>query len=547
MVGPGHRNIHGKRHSDYAENGGGKRRNPGDDTYAPGPDDTVYRYLCVSRKIGSIIGRGGEIAKQLRNETQAKIRIGESVPGCDERVITIFSPSRETNTIEDTEDKVCPAQDALFRVHEKLATDDGPVNEENEEGLGQVTVRLLVPTDQIGCIIGKGGHIIQGICSDTGSKIRVLSKEHLPACAISGDELLQISGDPMVVRKALLQVSSRLHDNPSRSQQHLASSLTQPFPVGSRLGSSSNAPVVGITSMVSPYGGYKGDMVGDWPSIYQPRREESSAKEFSLRLLCAPANVGGVIGKGGGIIKQLRQESGASIQVDSSSAEDDCIITVSAKEFFEDPVSPTIDATVRLQPKCSEKIDAESGEPSYTTRLLVSTSRIGCLIGKGGSIVTEIRRTSRANIRIFSKENVPKVALASEDEEMVQISGDLDVARHALVQITTRLKANFFEREETVGLSGMTIYIQVGIMHQTICLLLTVTQIMEAPRSLEAAMVLTVDTVAVLAAAGYLVLPIFHLESAMVINVQAVEYNRKVQEHTQFLELQTVADLLCSV
>jgi poly(rC)-binding protein 2/3/4 len=84
--------------------------------------------------------------------------------------------------------------------------------------------------------------------------------------------------------------------------------------------------------MVSPYGGYKGDMVGDWPSIYQPRRDESSAKEFSLRLLCAPANVGGVIGKGGGIIKQIRQESGAVIKVDSSSPEDDCIITVSAKE-----------------------------------------------------------------------------------------------------------------------------------------------------------------------------------------------------------------------
>jgi len=445
MVGPGHRNSHGKRHSDYAENGGGKRRNPGDDTYAPGPDDTVYRYLCVSRKIGSIIGRGGDIAKQLRNDTQAKIRIGESVHGCDERVVTIFSPSSETNTIEDSEDKVCPAQDALFRVHEKLATDDGPVNEENEEGLAQVTVRLLVPSDQIGCIIGKGGHIIQGIRSETGSQIRVLSNEHLPACAISGDELLQISGDPMVVKKALLQVSSRLRDNPSRSQHLLASSLTQPFPVGSRVGSSSTAPVVGIAPMVSPYGGYKGDMVGDWPSIYQPRREESSAKEFSLRLLCAAANVGGVIGKGGGIIKQLRQESGAFIKVDSSSVEDDCIITVSAKEFFEDPVSPTIDATVRLQPKCSEKTDPESGEPSYTTRLLVPTSRIGCLIGKGGSIITEIRRTSRANIRIFSKENVPKVA--SEDEEMVQISGDLDVARHALVQITTRLKANFFERE----------------------------------------------------------------------------------------------------
>lgn len=89
-------------------------------------------------------------------------------------------------------------------------------------------------------------------------------------------------------------------------------------------------------------------------------------------------------------------------------------------QFFEDPVSPTIDAAVRLQPRCSEKRDSESDEQSYTTRLLVSTSRIGCLIGKGGSIITEIRRTSRANIRILSKENVPKVA--AEDEEMVQVA-----------------------------------------------------------------------------------------------------------------------------
>ena len=245
-------------------------------------------------------------------------------------------------------------------------------------------------------------------------------------------------------------MSSRVHDNPSMSQHLLASSLTQPYAGSSHLGSSSAAPVVGITPVIPAFGGYKGDVAGDWPSVYEPRRDESSAKEFCLRLLCAAVNVGGVIGKGGGIIKQIRQESGAFIKVDSSNsgAEDDCIITVSAKEvssssywhafivphsllcfltscfffmqFFEDPVSPTIDAAVRLQPRCSEKSDAESAEPSYTTRLLVSTSRIGCLIGKGGSIITEIRRTTRATIRILSKENVPKVA--AEDEEMVQVS-----------------------------------------------------------------------------------------------------------------------------
>ena len=129
-------------------------------------------------------------------------------------------------------------------------------------------------------------------------------------------------------------MSSRLHDNPSKSQHLLASSLTQPYAGSSHLGSSSTAPVVGITPVIPAFGGYKGDVAGDWPSI--PRRDESAAKEFSLRLLCAAVNVGGVIGKGGGIIKQIRQESGAFIKVDSSNsgAEDDCIITVSAKEVI---------------------------------------------------------------------------------------------------------------------------------------------------------------------------------------------------------------------
>lgn len=88
-------------------------------------------------------------------------------------------------------------------------------------------------------------------------------------------------------------------------------------------------------------------------------------------------------------------------------------------QFFEEAFSPTIEAAVRLQPRCSEKIERDSGIISFTTRLLVSTSRIGCLIGKGGSIITEIRRLTKANIRILSKEGLPKIA--SEDEEMVQV------------------------------------------------------------------------------------------------------------------------------
>ncbi|KAJ0846261.1 hypothetical protein HanRHA438_Chr15g0722861 [Helianthus annuus] len=98
----GQRNSHGKRshsQSDYRDNERSKRRNSGDDRgfNSIGSDDTVYRYLCPSKKIGS------------------KIRIGDSVPGCDERVVTIHSTSDETNDIDMSDDRVCPATDCAFQ------------------------------------------------------------------------------------------------------------------------------------------------------------------------------------------------------------------------------------------------------------------------------------------------------------------------------------------------------------------------------------------------------------------------------------------------
>lgn len=187
------RNSYGKRSHDYSDNGGNKRRNlgPDKDPFYIGSDDTVYRFLCPAKKIGSIIGKGGEIVKQLRANTRSKIRIGETVRGCEERVITIYSSSDETNDFDGSEERVCPAQDALFKVHEKIVADEMGSDDDREEA-ALVVVKLLVPSDQIGCIIGKGGQIVQNIRSDTGAQIRILKDNHLPACALSSDELVQV-------------------------------------------------------------------------------------------------------------------------------------------------------------------------------------------------------------------------------------------------------------------------------------------------------------------------------------------------------------------
>ncbi|KAG8661737.1 RNA-binding KH domain-containing protein RCF3 [Manihot esculenta] len=458
----GQRNDYGKRSNSHSDYGGGKRRNPGDDPDQPrtiGSDDTVYRYLCPLRKIGSIIGRGGEIAKQLRSESKSSIRISDSMPGFEERIVTIYSSSEETNLFGDTGEFVSPAQDALFMVHDRIVAEDLPPNNNNDgdDEFGdpqQVTVRMLVPSDQIGCVIGKGGQVIQNIRSETRAQIRILKDEHLPPLALSSDELLQIIGEPAIVRKALYQVSSRLHENPSRSQHLLLSSSTNMYQSGGMvMTANAGAPLMGL------YGNYKG---GWSSSFYSDQRDEASAKEFSLRMVCPIGNIGGVIGKGGGIIKQIRQESRASIKVDSSGAEgDDCIIFISAKEFFEDQ-SPTLNAALRLQPRCSEKSERESGDSVITTRLLVPRSQIGCLMGKGGAIISEMRSITRASIRILSEDNLPKVA--SEDDEMVQITGSLDVSSNALLHVILRLKANLFGRDGALSAIPPTLpYIPVSM------------------------------------------------------------------------------------
>lgn len=166
--------------------------------------DTVYRIICQSKKIGSVLGKGGNIVKALREETQAKITVSDSVPGSDERVITISSPSdkqakrhsgyngRHVERDYDMLEPRCAAQDALLKVHERIIEEDlgGVQNSHGTETV--VSARLLVSNHMVGCLLGRKGDVIQRLRSETGANIRVLPADHLPACAMSSDELVQV-------------------------------------------------------------------------------------------------------------------------------------------------------------------------------------------------------------------------------------------------------------------------------------------------------------------------------------------------------------------
>lgn len=73
------------------------------------------------------------------------------------------------------------AVEAVLLLQEKINDEDDDI----------VTMRLLVPSKVIGCIIGKSGSIINEIRKRTKVDVRI-SKGEKPKCADINDELVEV-------------------------------------------------------------------------------------------------------------------------------------------------------------------------------------------------------------------------------------------------------------------------------------------------------------------------------------------------------------------
>ncbi|KAK6160564.1 hypothetical protein DH2020_003945 [Rehmannia glutinosa] len=383
----------------------------------------VIRVLFPASRIGGIIGKGGSIISQIRQETGAKLRVEESVPGCDERVIIIVgsdkdneivseqikdegketkSPDQEENPEEheetdgkqaipvddsrpEKEKETSSVQKALLVVFDKMVDILSEKNEGDEESNkpSSTVVRLLVFSGQVGCLLGKAGSVIKQMSSESGAQIRILPKDKLPSCASSSDELVQISGKLDAIRKALQSVSQQLLEHSPRNQESFSASIVGPsshsFGGGPRQDRfpPSNRPFHGHGAPYSA--GFHDGEAGIPGTVNFP------PEVLSFRLLCNEEKVGGVIGKGGSIVKALQNESGCEIKVlDGEGDSEDRIIIISGPAYPDDGISAPQDAVLR----------------------------------------------------------VPKNA--AENEEVVQVNGELEVVQEALLQITSRLKNHFF-------------------------------------------------------------------------------------------------------
>ncbi|KAF6160634.1 hypothetical protein GIB67_019574 [Kingdonia uniflora] len=495
----------------------------------------ALRLLSKTSSISGIIGKSGAVIKLIQQETNSTIRIEDPIVPSDERVVLVvgfITPRKNMKLMKDEsgfeEHGVSPIQEALIRVYERaleVEAESGGVFPAPSVG-GVVGCRLLAETNQIGVVMGKGGKRIEKIRKDSGAKIRIVQPEQRPTCAGPNDEVIQINGDALAVKKAVLAISQILQDFPPsdklqtfgsrpvphetyldprteplpyRSSFQLPEKVqtfvsrpvpheiypdprTEPLPYRSSFQIPEKVQTFGsrpvpheiypdprteplpyrnsfIPLSKPPHPGISVDYISRGPTVSSeidriPTVDSNTVQqEVAFRLLCSDDRIGGVIGKRGAIIRALQSETGASISIGAAAAEsDERVITVSSSENLESRYSTAQNAVLRVFQRSLEvgiEKGLDSGSKKGTTvsaRLLISPNQVGCIMGKGGSVISEIRTVTGVSIQVISGDKVPKCA--SENDQVVQIVGESANVQDALLHVTSKLRDNLSPKKK---------------------------------------------------------------------------------------------------
>lgn len=111
--------------------------------------------------------------------------------------------------MQNPEQNYSPAQEAVMRVHHRIA-------EIGFEPGAAVVARLLLHPQQVGCLLGKGGFIINEMRRATGASIRIFPKEQVQKSVYHHDDVVQVgytdiskmwTSDPILSRMAIRIIS----------------------------------------------------------------------------------------------------------------------------------------------------------------------------------------------------------------------------------------------------------------------------------------------------------------------------------------------------
>ena len=296
-----------------------------------------------------------------------------------------------------------------------------------------LTLRMLMSGKEVGPIIGKGGEIINSIREEAAAKIHISDG----ACP---ERVITVTGPTDAIFKAYSLICKKLEDEDNARFER------------------------------------RGSERDEEPTV----RKEG----LSLRLVIPASQCGSLIGKGGSKIKEIREVTGASVQVASDplpGSTERSVTVAGSRDAVTQCIyhiccvmleSPAKGTTVQYQPgrggfgggammggrgegrgpsnplagllglgggggstlaaiasiagsqiRRRDRGEREDRDRESTYQMSVPNELIGSVIGKGGSKIAEIRQMSGAMIRI-SKSDDPDASPTTERQ--IQITGNPD-------------------------------------------------------------------------------------------------------------------------
>ncbi|XP_043549122.1 poly(rC)-binding protein 3 isoform X1 [Chiloscyllium punctatum] len=336
----------------------------------------TIRLLMHGKEVGSIIGKKGETVKKMREESGARINISEG--NCPERIVTITGPT-----------------DAIFKAFAMIAFKfeediDNSMSNSTATSKPPVTLRLVVPASQCGSLIGKGGSKIKEIRESTGAQVQVAG-DMLPN---STERAVTISGMPDAIIQCVKQICVVMLEVEYKSPPKGATIPYRPKPA--------SAPVI-----------FAGGQV---------RADPLSASAANLSLLLQHQPLPAYTIQGQYAIPHPDDACLLSAEYKATLASTmwrSPQLTHPSSQLKEPAWRPeSLRGKIELK-NCNEESGTwglDANPPASTHELTIPNDLIGCIIGRQGSKINEIRQMSGAQIKIAN-------AAEGSTERQITITG----------------------------------------------------------------------------------------------------------------------------
>lgn len=330
----------------------------------------TLRMIMQGKEAGSIIGKKGDNVKRFREESGARINISDA--SCPERIVTVTGTTQQ----------IVSAFTMICRRFEEDLQNANP-SAVNTKQL--ITLRLIMPATQCGSLIGKGGMKIKEIRDVAGASIQI-SSEMLPN---STERSVTVSGSVDAVSRGIYHICAVMLESPPKG-------ATIPY-----------RPKL-VMAPVIVAGGQAFTVQGQYVVPQQdPRASQHTTGATVVQYQAVPPQFAKMAVQQGMMGHALSPYMAPQTLLAPSYQ------TVGIGGFIRAPAPGIVHTT-------------------QTHEMAIPNDLIGCIIGRGGSKINEIRQLSGANIKIAGAEE-------GSAERTVTITGLPEAIHAAQYLINARL------------------------------------------------------------------------------------------------------------